>query len=55
MLIYKPLSITLVKAKLIDKPETKTDAKQLITGIAIAIGLAAIPCVILVLVLQGII
>jgi len=55
MLIYKPLSIALSKAKIIDKPESKTGAKQLFVGACIAIGLAAIPCVILVLVLQGVI
>jgi len=55
MLIYKPLSLALTKAKVIEKPESKTGAKQLIIGACIAIGLAAIPCIILVLVLQGVI
>jgi len=55
MLIYKPLSIALTKAKIIEKTQAKTEVKQLIVGACIAIGLAAIPCVILVLVLQGVI
>jgi len=55
MLIYKPLSLALTKAKLIDKPDSKIQARQLIIGIGLAVGLAAIPSVLLVLVLQGVI
>jgi len=55
MLIYKPLSIALSKARIIEKPVTETKVKQLIVGIGIAIGLAAIPTVLLVLVLKGVI
>jgi len=57
MLIYKPLSIALTKVKLISKPESEeTGAKgNLIIGTVLAVCLAAIPCVLLILVLQGII
>ncbi|MCL2627287.1 MAG: ECF transporter S component [Oscillospiraceae bacterium] len=55
MLVYKPLSLALMKAGALEKTEAKTKAKQLIVGTAIAVGLAAIPCILLLLVLQGVI
>ena len=55
MLIYKPLSIALTKAKIIEKPDEKVQFKQLLIGIVIAISLAVVPCILLVLVLRGII
>jgi len=56
MLVYKPLSLALQKMKIIQKPEGKAAGpKSLIVGVIMAVCLAAIPCVLLLLVLQGII
>jgi len=56
MLVYKPLSLALQKMKMIQKPDEKaTGLKSLIVGVIMAVCLAAIPCVLLLLVLQGII
>ena len=51
MLVYKPLSIALKKAKIIRQTEKKTTIKEnLIIGIVLAVCLAVIPCVLLILV-----
>ena len=56
MLIYKPLSLALQKMKIIQKREAKASVKEnLIAGAVLAVCLAAIPCVLLLLVLQGVI
>ena len=55
MLIYKPLSLTLQKIKVINKQEQKVSAKEnLVIGLVLAVCLAAIPVVLLILVLQGV-
>ena len=56
MLVYKPLSLALQKMKVMQKPKSNTSVKEnLIVGVILAVCLAAIPCVLLILVLQGII
>jgi len=56
MLVYKPLSLGLQKMKIIKKTESKTSVKEnLIAGVVLAVCLAAIPCVLLLLVMRGII
>jgi len=56
MLVYKPLSLALQKIKLVEKSEDKKPGKEnLVVGVVLAICLAAIPCVLLILVLQGVI
>jgi len=56
MLVYKPLSLALQKMKIIQKTQSQTSVKEnLIVGVVLAICLAAIPCVLLLLVMQGVI
>jgi len=56
MLIYKPLSLALQKMKLIKIKEEKKSVKEnLIVGVVLSVCLAAVPCVLLILVLQGVI
>jgi len=56
MLIYKPLSIILQKMKIIKKPdEEPISMRSLITGLILAVCLAAIPIVLLIPVLKEII
>ena len=56
MLVYKPVSLALKKAKIIVQSEKKTTIKEnLVIGIILAICLAAIPFVFLILVQQGVI
>ena len=55
MLVYKPLSIALKKAKVIVQTEKKTSMKEnLIIGIILAVCLAVIPFVLLILVQRGV-
>jgi len=55
MLIYKPLSLTLQKIKVISKPEKQVSVKEnLIIGLVLAVCLAAVPVVLLILVMQGV-
>ena len=56
MLIYKPLSLALKKTKVIQQTQEKALLREnIVVGLILAICLAAIPCIILVLVLQGLI
>jgi len=56
MLIYKPLSIALKKLKIIEEADTKPSLKQnIVIGVVLSVCFAAIPCVLLILVLRGVI
>jgi len=56
MLVYKPLSMALRKAQIIQEADNGPSTKQnIIAGIALALCLAVIPCVLLILVLNGVI
>ena len=56
MLLYKPLSKTLKKMKIIEGNETGAPSKEnAAAGVVLAVCLAAIPIILLILVLQGII
>ncbi|MDR2598761.1 MAG: ECF transporter S component [Oscillospiraceae bacterium] len=56
MLLYKPLSHALQKAKLIEKPDSQVVKKgSFVTGIILAVCLAVVPVLVLIFVLHGVI
>jgi len=56
MLVYKPLSIALRKARMVQQTEKKATAREnIVAGVALSLCLAVVPCVLLILVRQGII